>query len=163
VIFWQTQKTARGANPGARVPRRKPDPDFEILIDSRERYPFRFSAQSPRTERTALPAGDYGVAENGAVVASVERKTLENFVASLSDGTLVFQMQKLAELPSGAVVVEGSYSGMFRLDHAPAPWLADVLARLQVRYPEVPIVFADTRRFAEQWTYRFLAAAAAPG
>jgi hypothetical protein len=34
-------------------------------------------------------------------------------------------------------------------------------ARLQVRYPEVKVVFADSRRFAEEWTYRFLAAAAA--
>ena len=36
-----------------------------------------------------------------------------------------------------------------------------MLARLQVRYPEVPVVFADSRRFAEEWTYRFLAAALA--
>ena len=34
-----------------------------------------------------------------------------------------------------------------------------VLARLQVRYPKVQVVFADSRRFAEEWTYRFLAAA----
>jgi len=34
-----------------------------------------------------------------------------------------------------------------------------VLARLQVRYPEVQVVFADSRKFAEEWTYRFLAAA----
>jgi len=27
-----------------------------------------------------------------------------------------------------------------------------VLARLQVRYPEVHVVFADTRAFAEDWT-----------
>jgi len=36
-----------------------------------------------------------------------------------------------------------------------------MLARLQVRYPEVPIVFADSRKFAEEWAYRFLAAALA--
>jgi len=36
---------------------------------------------------------------------------------------------------------------------------SDILARLQVRYPEVQVVFADSRRFAEEWTYRFLAAA----
>jgi hypothetical protein len=30
---------------------------------------------------------------------------------------------------------------------------------LQVRYPEVTVVFADSRKFAEEWTYRFLAAA----
>jgi hypothetical protein len=28
-----------------------------------------------------------------------------------------------------------------------------------VRYPEVHLVFADSRRFAEDWTYRFLATA----
>jgi hypothetical protein len=30
-----------------------------------------------------------------------------------------------------------------------------------LRYPEVPVVFADSRRFAEELTYRFLAAALA--
>jgi hypothetical protein len=28
-----------------------------------------------------------------------------------------------------------------------------------VRYPEIQVVFADSRKFAEEWTYRFLAAA----
>jgi hypothetical protein len=28
-----------------------------------------------------------------------------------------------------------------------------------VRYPEVHLVFADSRRFAEEWTCRFLATA----
>ena len=32
---------------------------------------------------------------------------------------------------------------------------------MQVRYPEVQIVFADSRRFAEEWTHRVLAAALA--
>ena len=45
------------------------------------------------------------------------------------------------------------------LDQCNSAWLGDVLARLQVRYPEVQVVFADSRRFAEEWTYRFLAAA----
>lgn len=38
--------------------------------------------------------------------------------------------------------------------------LADGLAELQVRYPAVPIVFCETRTLAEEWTYRYLAAAA---
>ncbi len=38
-------------------------------------------------------------------------------------------------------------------------WLADQLARLEVRYPEVHVVFADSRRFAGEWTYRFLSSA----
>lgn len=92
---------------------------------------------------------------------AVERKTLENFATSLSDGTLAFQMQRLSEIPTAAVVVEGRYPALFTLEHVPGAWLADVLARLQIRYPEVQVVFADSRKFAEEWTYRFLAAALA--
>lgn len=162
-IFWQTQKTARAANPGGRVPRRRPLTEgFTILVDTRERYPFRFPDRDVTTERAALPAGDYAVrTQQGAVVAAVERKSLDNLAASLSDGTLAFQMQRLAGLPVAAVAVEGRYSALFKLERVSGTWLADVLARLQVRYPEVQVVFADSRRFAEEWTYRFLAAALA--
>jgi hypothetical protein len=38
-------------------------------------------------------------------------------------------------------------------------WLLELVARLQVRYPGVPIVFADSRKLAEDWTYRFPGAA----
>jgi hypothetical protein len=161
-IFWQTRKAAQAANPGARIPRARTIPDgFGIAIDTRERYPYRFAGKGVVTERLALPAGDYAVVAEGDPIASVERKTLENLAASLSDGTLAFQMQRLAEIPSAAVVVEGRYSALFRLEHVSGAWLAEMLARLQIRYPEVQVVFADSRRFAEEWTYRFLAAALA--
>jgi hypothetical protein len=161
-IFWQTRKAAMAANPGARVPRaRALAGDLPVAIDTRERYPYRFSGRHVTTQRAALPAGDYAILADGDPIASVERKTIENLASSLSDGTLAFQMQRLAEIPSGAVVVEGRYSALFRLEHASGAWLADMLARLQLRYPEVPIVFADSRRFAEEWTYRYLAAALA--
>ena len=161
-IFWQTRKAAMAANPGARIPRARAIPDgFVIAIDTRERYPYRFVGRGVVTERLALPAGDYAVVAEGDPIASVERKTLENLASSLSDGTLAFQMQRLAEIPSAAVVVEGRYSALFKLEHVSGAWLADMVARLQLRYPEVPMVFADSRKFAEEWTYRFLAAALA--
>lgn len=160
-IFWQTQKTARAANPGGRIPRRRTLADpVTIATDSRERYPFRFTQQGAQTMRTALPAGDYAVhATDETVLAAVERKTLDNLAATLSDGTLAFQMQRLAELPLAAVVVEARYSALYKLEHVDGGWLADQLARLEVRYPEVHVVFADSRRFAEEWTYRFLSTA----
>jgi hypothetical protein len=65
------------------------------------------------------------------------------------------------EATAAAVVVEGRYSALFSLEHVPAAFVADGLARLKVRYPEIPVVFADSRKFAEEWTYRFLAAAIA--
>jgi hypothetical protein len=93
-IFWQTQKTAKSANPGARVPRGRAlrDP-LAVLVDTRERYPYRFSALPAERHREALPAGDYGVRDaNGDLLAAVERKALENLASSLSDGSLAFQL-----------------------------------------------------------------------
>jgi ERCC4-type nuclease len=90
----------------------------------------------------------------------VERKTLANLATSLSDGSLAFQMQRLAEAGRSAVVVEGEYPDLFRTQPGRGSWLADMLARLSVRYPEVPIIFAGSRKFAEEWTYRFFGAAA---
>jgi hypothetical protein len=160
-IFWQTQKTARGANPGARVPRKRAVSLLTIVVDTRERYPFRFTGRGVDTRRAALEAGDYAVGDPKHPAAVVERKTLENFVTCLSDGTLAFQMQRLGEMPLAAVVVEGHYSQLFRLQHVDPAWIADVLSRLHARYPEIQVTFADSRRFAEEWTYRFLASAAA--
>ena len=37
--------------------------------------------------------------------------------------------------------------------------MADAIAECQIRFPSVPIVFCDTRKLAQEWTYRFLAAA----
>ena len=50
---------------------------------------------------------------------------------------------------------------MFRLEHVRPAVVADGLAECQVRWPMVPIVFCETRKLAQEWTYRFLAAATA--
>ena len=150
-IFWQTQKAAKAANPGARIPRARSIPEgFTILVDTRERYPYRFAGRGVEAERVALGAGDYAVGSAEALIATVERKTLENLASSLSDGTLSFQMQRLSEAASAALVVEGRYPTLFKIEHVSGAWLADMLARLQVRYPEVPVVFAGSRKFAEE-------------
>src|SRR5438034_3343383 len=57
--------------------------------------------------------------------------------------------------------VEDRYSQVFKLARVRPALVADGLAELQVRWPNVPIVFCDTRPLAEEWTYRFLAAARA--
>jgi ERCC4 domain len=135
-IFWQTQKAAKAANPGARIPRARATIEtLPILVDTRERYPYRFARRDVKIERVALLAGDYAVAHGEAMVATVERKTFENFTASLSDGTLSFQMQRLAQVGAAAVVVEGRYSALFKLEHVPAAFIADGLACTQVLTP----------------------------
>jgi hypothetical protein len=57
------------------------------------------------------------------------------------------------------VVVEANYADLFRAEHVSGAWVADMLTRLQVRYPEIQVVFAGSRKLAEDWTYRFLQAA----
>jgi hypothetical protein len=158
-VWWQTQKTARAANPGARVPKGRAAGPVTIVIDTREKYGWKFDNRLVTTERRALAAGDYGALVGDRVVAVVERKSVANLATSLSDGSLAFQLQRLAESGLAAVVVEGDYPDLFRMQPGRGSWLADILGRLAVRYPEVPIIFAGSRKFAEEWAYRFLGAA----
>jgi hypothetical protein len=160
-IWWQTQKTAQAANPGARIPRGRSAGVLIIAIDTREKYGWKFADRVLAIERRTLPAGDYAAIVGDAVVAAIERKTLENLATSLSDGSLAFQLQRLAELPRAAIVVEGDYPDLFRTQPGRGSWLADMVGLLAVRYPEVPVVFAGSRKFAEEWAYRFLGAAVA--
>jgi ERCC4 domain len=162
-IFWQTTRTTRRARPGIRVPTRRASgrSELPIVVDSRERYPYRFSRQQARVERRALPAGDYGVELGGEIVASVERKTLADLAGRLVDGSLPYTLAELAHLPRAAVVVEDRYADLFKLEHVAPGFLAELLATVQVRYPSVPIVFCETRPLAEEWTFRFLGAALA--
>ena len=74
-------------------------------------------------------------------------------------GRLRYALAELAALPRAAVVVEDRYSQVFKLDRVRPAVVADGLAELQVRWPNVPIVFCETRPLAEEWTYRYLAAA----
>ena len=92
-------------------------------------------------------------------MASVERKSLVDLVASLINGTLRYALAELAALPRAALVVEDRYSGIFKLDRVRPAMIADGLAELQIRWPNVPIVFCETRPLAEEFTYRYLAAA----
>ena len=161
-IFWQTRKVAATARPGARIPGRRigdlPE-RMTILVDTRERYPYRFASQRTDVAREALPAGDYAVRDAaGRIVAAVERKTIGDLAGSLNGGSLAFELAKLASLPRAAVVIEDRYASLVKLAHAPTGFLPDLLARVQVRYPEIPIVFTETRPLAEEWTYRWLGA-----
>jgi len=93
------------------------------------------------------------------VVAAVERKSLPDLVGSLTGGRLRYALGELAALPRAAVVVEDRYSRVFAVNRVRPAVVADGLAELQVRWPTVPIVFCETRKLAEEWTYRWLAAA----
>jgi hypothetical protein len=161
-VFWQSPRTRKQARPNVRTPtaRAAGIAELEIVVDSHEQYAYRFSGQQVSTVKRALPCGDYGLVLGGKLVASVERKSLVDLVASLTGGTLRYALAELAALPRAAVVVEDRYSAVFKPGGRVRPaQVADGLAELQVRWPNVPLVFCETRRLAEEWIYRFLAAA----
>jgi hypothetical protein len=56
-------------------------------------------------------------------------------------------------------VVEEGYSRVFKVDHVRPSVVADGIAECQIRFPTGPLVFCETRKLAQEWTYRFLAAA----
>jgi hypothetical protein len=161
MIFWQTARTAQRARPGQRVPTRRASElgQLTITIDTRERYPYKFSGRPVEPQRAALPVGDYAIHHDKRLIAAVERKTPEDFTKSLIDGSLNYALAELATLRAAAVVVEQRYSALLDNQRAQPGWLLELVARLQVRYPAVPIVFADSRKLAEEYTYRYLAAA----
>ncbi len=161
MIFWQTARTAQRARPGQRVPTRRASglAELTITIDTRERYPYKFAGRLVECRRAALPIGDYGVHHGDQLLAVVERKSLEDFTKSMVDGSLNYAMAELAAQPAAAVAVEERYGKLLDDKHTQPGWLLELVARLQVRYPAVPIVFADSRKLAEEYTYRYLAAA----
>jgi len=160
-IFWQSPRTVKQARPNVPAPagRARGIQTLHIVVDGRERYAYRFARQTIETTRRTLPAGDYAVELDGVVVAAVERKSLDDLSGSLLSGRLRYAMAELAALLRAAVVVEDRFSSVFKLEHVRPAAVADALAEAQVRHPSVPIVFCETRPLAEDWTYRFLAAA----
>ncbi len=161
MIFWQTSRTAKQARPRAKAPKARAQglARLEIVVDSHERYAWSFSEQQADTRRQSLPAGDYGVMAAGRCIAVVERKSLGDLVTSLTTGKLKYQLTELASVPRAAVVVEERYSRAFQHEVVRASVVADALAEAQIAFPTVPIMFCETRKLAQEWTYRFLAAA----
>jgi hypothetical protein len=161
MVFWQSARTRKQARPDVRIPtaRAAGIEELEIVVDAHERYAYTFAGQQVRTVPRGLPCGDYAVSVGSRLVAAVERKSLADLVSSLTGGRLRFALGELAALPRAAVVVEDRYSRIFGLERVRPALVADGLAELQVRWPSIPIVFCETRKLAEEWTYRYLAAA----
>ena len=159
MIFWQSPRTSKMARPAVSLPTARAHGQvLDIVIDTAEKYPYKFAHQQTSVTRRRLPAGDYGVELDGLVVAVVERKTVEDLAASLLSGKLTYALAELSALPRAALVVEDRYSRLFKLPYAPGANAAEALAEAQARFPAVPIVFCESRDLAQEWVYRWLGA-----
>jgi len=160
-IFFRTQKSLREHKSRGRT-NLFGEHNIEVVIDSRERYPWKFSKAEVR--RSPLPVGDYALIHQDRHTAVVERKTFENLLSDI--GTLQLLHQQLSELstwPHSAVVIEAQYADFLMPDRT-GRWsvthLARVLAELTTLHADLPIIFAGNRKMANQWTQGFFEAVA---
>lgn len=160
-MFWQSARSrgqyrVRPALPAATAAGIS---QMEVFVDDREKEAYTFAYHPVSPVRHRLVCGDYAVATDGRMTAAVERKSLPDLAASMSGHRLEYAMADLARLPRAAVVVEDRYDQLYNIEHLRESRMSQRLAHLQVRHPNVPIVFPGTRGLAEEWTFRFLAAA----
>ena len=159
-IFFRTQT-------GLRSHRSKGSPllygseKLEIVIDSSERYPWRFP--SANLGRSRLPAGDYALVWENRFIAVVERKTFENLLHDLYEIRILHQkLSELSSFPNPAVVIEaqyGDYSDTARIgDSLSAPHINRLIGEISALHPGVQLIFAGNRKLANAWTSRFFAA-----
>lgn len=160
-VFWQSARTAKQARPRVATLRARASglAELEIVVDSHERYAWKFSDQQASTRIASLAAGDYGVEDDGRLVAAVERKSASDLVSSMTTGKLKYQLADLAALPRAAVVVEERYSTVLAHEVVRTSVIAEGIAECQVAFPNVPLIFCDNRKMAQEWTFRFLGAA----
>jgi len=162
LVFWRSAASMQRARPGIRVPlARSFGGPIAIAVDSGERYPWRFRRSGARIERRRLPVGDYAVMRDDVVLAAVERKTPQDLAGAAVGGALGLVLADLERAAHAAVVVEGRLSDVVKAaerGRVRSGWLLDVIAALQAAHPRVQWMFAETRAFAEDWAYRWLAA-----
>src|SRR5712691_114998 len=163
-IFWFTQSAMRQRRPrGARLHTARPEVDARVRIASDERYPWHLGPFE--SERGRLPAGDYALVLDGALVAVVERKTFDGLLAEF--GRMDVLRQRLLELSSyehHALVIEAPYEDFLnpaKVHHWSAAFCARAIGDLYARYPRLRIVFCANRKIAETWTRNYFAAVSA--
>ena len=82
MVFWQSPRTRKQARPKVATPKARAAalPDLTILVDSNERYAYRFAEKQVTLVRRALEAG---VEEHGATVHFVS--------AGMDEGPVILQ------------------------------------------------------------------------
>ena len=145
---------------------------FVIAIDSREKLPYRFDGLRAnkrqhnrplkiRTEWRPLKTGDYAILGLEHRF-TVERKSKTDLFGTLGKGRQRFvnEMQRLAALPTAAVVVESSWHDVLcnppELSRLNVKTIHRTVIAWQFKYPHVHWYFMGDRRLAEITSFRLL-------
>jgi ERCC4 domain len=163
-VFFRTESGIRSHRSRTRVELRGPDAPLHVVVDSGERYPWRFPGAT--VERRKLAAGDYALLDDERVAAVVERKSFDNMLTDM--GSIQSLHQTLADLAShdrAALVIEAQYVDFLDPKRVAGRWppahLARVLGEITALHPKLPVVFAGNRKLANLWTERFFQAVSA--
>ncbi|WP_440995647.1 ERCC4 domain-containing protein [Arhodomonas sp. SL1] len=161
-IFFRTQSAARASKSRGRT-QLFGDRTLEILIDSGERYPWRFSGAN--IHREALPSGDYALYEHGQIQAVVERKTFANLLSDIGQIRILHQqLAELASYPHPALVIEAPYGHLLdpkRVAPWPAAHVARAVAEISAMHSALPVIYASNRKQANEWCHGFFRAVSA--
>ncbi len=160
-IFFKTQTAQSQHRSKSRLSLQPTAEPFKVVIDSAERYPWKFPKAT--IERRRLPAGDYALVQEEKILSVVERKTFDNMVSDFGQiANLHRVLKELSGLSHPAMVIEADFGDFLnpdRLEHGYKPaHCYRALAELQAMHPSLPIIFARTRKEANLWTYGYFRA-----
>lgn len=163
-VFFRTEAAIRAHRSGGRVELRGATPALAVVIDSAERYAWKFPNAS--VARRKLSVGDYALLDGERVTAVVERKSFDNLLTDFGAiQALHHQLADLASVSVAALVIEAQYADFLdprRLrGRWPATHAARVLGELSALHPQLPIVYAGNRKVANAWTHQFFLSLAA--
>lgn len=158
-IFFRTNDAMKAHHTRGHV-HTKANARLDIVVDTRERYPWTFPEHEVR--RRALPVGDYALLDREDIVAVVERKSFDDAKSALAEFQVFSaRLTEMAPYRHAALVVEAQY-GDFLIPERVAPMSVAVVARkiaaLEAGHPRVRLVFAGNRAMATHWTARYFEA-----
>ena len=109
----QTAQAGAAGGHDADRPRGRARPSFTVLVDSHERYAYRFAGQQVDPRRSALSRpGTTRSRSTVQVIAAVERKSLPELVSTCRPTASCASPRRASALPRAAVVVEERCRGL---------------------------------------------------
>jgi len=124
---------------------KKKEPPFTIIIDSREQKPYKLSYP---TEVNYLANGDYSIKGYENEIG-VERKSLNDFVGSITNGRERFEreIENLSNMVFGAIVIETDLNRVWKtplFSKTNRKSIVNTALKWTVKY-NIPIQFVSNR------------------
>lgn len=156
-IFWITQSAMKMRGAGAYIPQGGEKEQIEIIIDKRERYPYKFA--NALTKRENLPVGDYALIQDEKIIAVAEKKTMDNFLHEIRTyDILKSSLEELKQYQYKTVIFDSPYSDFINPKKNPfytPSYTADILADLSINFPDIQFMFFKNRKLANERLFRW--------